>query len=155
MTTAPTRILLEVPGDPAGQPRMRHRVVAPRGRKPFATGYTPETADGWKRRVYLAALGKVPAKHLGPVVCNVTWYFRRPGRLLKSGAPPGRIPYTAKPDRDNLDKAVLDALTDAGVWRDDAQVYDGRIRKFYVALGMAPGARIEIVLEHAEGALFE
>jgi Holliday junction resolvase RusA-like endonuclease len=31
-------------------------------------------------------------------------------------------PHIQKPDLDNLVKAVQDALTDVGVWRDDAQV---------------------------------
>ena len=38
---------------------------------------------------------------------------------------------TGKPDRDNLDKAVCDAITAARVWHDDSQVTDGRIRKRY------------------------
>ena len=40
------------------------------------------------------------------------------------------LPHTERPDADNLVKSILDAMTRAEVWVDDAQVYDLRIRKF-------------------------
>ena len=63
--------------------------------------------------------------------------------------------HTSKPDRDNLDKLCLDAntvkdgLSKGDLWKDDKQVCDGRIRKFYVMSGGAiqstlPGCLIEI-----------
>lgn len=33
------------------------------------------------------------------------------------------LPHTERPDVDNLVKAILDAMTRAGVWKDDAQVW--------------------------------
>lgn len=50
-------------------------------------------------------------------------------------------------DWDHHGRAVGDALTQASVWRDDAQVIDGRVRKVYPGhpLGLArPGAVIHI-----------
>lgn len=44
------------------------------------------------------------------------------------------IPHTEKPDADNLVKTILDAATRAGVWVDDAQVFDLRVRKFRAAV---------------------
>lgn len=44
--------------------------------------------------------------------------------------------------RDNLEKAVLDAMTTDGWWRDDRQVVAGEVRKFYHARGEVPGAMI-------------
>lgn len=38
--------------------------------------------------------------------------------------------HTKKPDRDNLEKGVCDAFNKI-VWKDDGQVCDGPIRKFY------------------------
>lgn len=40
------------------------------------------------------------------------------------------IPHTQRPDADNLVKSILDAATRAGVWADDAQVFDLRVRKW-------------------------
>lgn len=74
----------------------------------------------------------------GPVRVWVRFTFDRPrshyrtGRnahLLKDTAPayPGR----SCGDVDKLQRAIFDALTDAGVWADDTQVVDVRARKFY------------------------
>lgn len=105
--------------------------------------YTPDTADGWKRAIAAELLGKVPSEPwLGPVALSVQFYFPRPQRLCRRNSPPGSVPHTAKPDVDNLIKAVMDAMTQSGVWRDDAQVHSLSISKMYAAVGFAPGARI-------------
>lgn len=41
------------------------------------------------------------------------------------------LPYLATPDRDNVDKAVLDGLKKAGAFPDDSRVYGGGVWKFY------------------------
>jgi Holliday junction resolvase RusA-like endonuclease len=152
------RILLTVEGDAAGQPRCDAQAVfsGAQGRH-VARVYTPDSADGWKSRVYLAAIShrdRPREPHRGPVIVNAVFYFARPRRLLRPSSPRGVLPYTGKPDRDNLDKVVLDALKQAGMYRDDALVHDGRNRKLYVAVGAAPGARIEVILEGVGEALF-
>ena len=69
---------------------------------------------------------------------------------LKPNAPKW---HTDKPDRDNADKAVLDALTNLGLWGDDKQVCDGRIRKFYVRPGdlLTQGGHMGCYIEIREG----
>lgn len=85
----------------------------------------------------------------GPLSVVVTFYLRRPkshyrtGRnanLLRGDAPvwPHR-----KPDIDKLLRSTLDALGEAGVWIDDAQVVEVGTRKRY-ADHRAPGALIEV-----------
>ena len=131
------------PGIPKGQPRARAFV-----RKGHAAVYDPGTAEGWKGSIALAARDYLPASPYDcPIVCNLVFIFPRPARLMTKKSPDGRIPYTAKPDRDNSDKAVLDCLTGIGMWRDDALVYDGRITKFYAAKGERTGAHIQIIAE--------
>lgn len=65
----------------------------------------------------------------------------RNAALLRPSAPhaPG-----IKPDLDKLIRAVLDALTDAGAWRDDSQVVHISAWKAYAAPGQVPGAHIEV-----------
>jgi Holliday junction resolvase RusA-like endonuclease len=43
--------------------------------------------------------------------------------------------HTQKPDSDNIAKAILDAITKAGVWVDDCQIADLRIRKVWDSKG--------------------
>lgn len=45
---------------------------------------------------------------------------------VKASAPP--LP---RPDLDNYAKAILDALTDSGIWDDDSQVADLRVMKVW------------------------
>lgn len=59
-----------------------------------------------------------------PVRVDLTFRMQRP----KSA--PARVLYPAKkPDIDKLVRAVLDALTVGGIWRDDAQVVELVARK--------------------------
>ena len=107
--------------------------------------YTPNTADDWKMLVAIAMRPLLPGTPIvGPVVCNITLAFPRPKRLNRKIDFKGAIPMDKKPDRDNCEKAILDILSNTGVWRDDAQVFAGPVEKYYHAQGAKPGAFIEI-----------
>lgn len=54
-----------------------------------------------------------------------------------------RLPHAKKPDRDNLDKAYLDALRGL-LWIDDAQICDGRIEKWIAAGDEQPHVLITV-----------
>ena len=121
---------IEVHDRPRGQGR--HRTG--RGRE-----YTPTStleARHWIKEAWREAGFSMVR---GPVRVDVTAVFARPkghygtGRnaeRLKPAAP--RWPTTRTSfDRDNLDKLVLDALTEAKAIEDDSYVVDGRVRKMY------------------------
>lgn len=132
--------VIEVSGDPKGQPRPRAF-----SRGGHARVFDSGTAEGWKAQIALAARDHLPAAPLAcPVRVDVEFYFRRPLRLMKKSSPAGFIPHTGKPDRDNLDKAVLDCLTQIGFLQDDALVVEGTIKKHYTGINTGPGALIEI-----------
>lgn len=66
-----------------------------------------------------------------------------------------RVWRPKKPDKDNLEKAVLDALTGLA-WVDDAQISDGRIRKFTASGNERPHAVITLTeLEDEDAASTE
>jgi Holliday junction resolvase RusA-like endonuclease len=96
----------------------------------------------------LEALLGVP--YYGAAAVRVTTTFRlaRPtSHMRTNGAPSARwrAHPTGKPDRDNLEKALLDALTGL-LWIDDAQVCAGEPRKRYTAPGESPGAVVVVEL---------
>ncbi len=119
-----------VSGTPVAQPRPR--AVSFRG---HARMYNPSTADEWKEDVV-----RVMKKHRGafpkgtPLRVSVVFDILRPAsHMRKDGAPSSlaREYPTGRPDCDNLAKAVMDAITEAGVWHDDAQVISIAITKSY------------------------
>lgn len=139
-------------GEPKGQPRAK---AARRGG--FTRVYDPGTADAWKGLVREAAAKAIAESGYsggypifdGPVRLDLTLWFPRPkSHFNRKGIKPDAPPYhSGKPDRDNCDKAVLDALGAEclQLWRDDAQVADGRITKNYAAPGQAAGASVHIL----------
>ncbi len=161
---APTfPLVIEVPGTPRARPRARHgaRIDTKTG-KAYSTTYhptkiriskktgkpTPDSlawarAQKWYEDVRWAVQRLRRTEPLtGPIRVTVEVYFERPQRLLTKKSPEGPVWHTAKPDRDNTDKSILDAFTKAGLWLDDAQVCDGPVRKFYAAKGCGPGVRV-------------
>ena len=130
--TMPT-VTLNVAGIPAAQPRQR---FARRGN--FVHTYTPDTADGWKAAIEAEAI-KSGVKIGKGVPIKLTIMLKMP----RPKSRPVEIPHIVKPDLDNLAKAVMDALSDAGIWHDDAQVYRLYASKCYSS--QPPGATIELV----------
>lgn len=125
------------------KPQPRHRAFR---RGNHAAVYDPGTAAGWKALVAHAADPYRPDAPMdGPLRVDLTFLFPRPKRLLRKRDSDQRIPHDKKPDRDNLEKAVLDTLTQLGFWRDDCQVCAGEVKKAYVAKeNDTPGVEITI-----------
>ncbi len=135
-----------VPGRPKAQPRTR--ATARNGR---AFVYDPGTADDWKSLVMLALRSQSGRFSSGePVKVFLQFFMPRPKRLCRAKDPAGPIPHTAKPDADNLAKAVMDAASVCGVWGDDRQVAGLYIEKYYTSKKGDDGMRIQIAT--AEGA---
>lgn len=133
------KISFTITGEPKGQPRCK---ATTRGK--FASVYTPKTADTWKALIHYEAKralsGVTDDQKLGPINLSACFSFSRPvchrksvkgqpTNLIKSTAPNYR---TQKPDLDNLVKALMDALTNAGAFHDDAQVINLRLGKMWV-----------------------
>ena len=135
-----TPISVWIPGIPKAQPRARAFSFNGRARM-----YDPGTAEAWKQCIAQAVAPHVPKVPLeGPLRVDIDLFFPRPKRLCRKCDPDNPLPHVAKPDRDNAEKAVLDALTQLGVWRDDCQVCQGAVRKWYAGKGSAPGAILRI-----------
>jgi Holliday junction resolvase RusA-like endonuclease len=109
--------------------------------------YTPDTADEWKEQIELAVSNLFPGVRplKGPLRIDWVFYFARPKYMLHKKYDPGPIWKDSKPDKDNLEKAGLDAITDAGLIADDAIVVAGDVQKYWCAFGGAPGARLRVL----------
>jgi Holliday junction resolvase RusA-like endonuclease len=102
----------------------------------------------WRDSVTAAAAQAYPIEHFPViqtpvrVVCSFAFPYRS-ADLKKDGSPkrPGYAPKSSKPDLDKLVRAVLDAVTAAGVWVDDSQVAQVYAEKFYSS---RPRAEIQI-----------
>lgn len=114
---------LIVLGKPVAQPR--HRAACQGG---YARLYLPSDhpVHDYKCRIKTVAATQAIKKIEGPVRLDLLFAFAQPkGRKRQF--------KISKPDLDNLEKAVMDALTDAGVWCDDAQVVEKHSTKMYGA----------------------
>ena len=136
-----------VDGLPVSQPRTKHRPVKTKAGKTFTMTYTPKVADTWKATVRIA----VSQAYRGPVYENreplrvdMDFFFPRPSRLLRARDPEDCIPHTAKPDKDNLEKAVLDSLQGGPIWKDDQQVFSGCTSKYYTRKGGRSGMMLTV-----------
>jgi Holliday junction resolvase RusA-like endonuclease len=114
-----------------------HGTPRPKSRPRWVKGRMVTTANPheklWRKAVERAALAAVlyrgdPAPVFrGPVRVTMIFTFEPPASARD------RIgtPHTDKPDKDNLEKLVLDAMKKAAVFRDDSQVADGPVSKVW------------------------
>jgi Holliday junction resolvase RusA-like endonuclease len=107
---------LFVEGKPRPQPRSR------KGK--YGNFYNPKTADSWKEAIQISFLTNRKPRIIGPVYLKIHFFFHKKGIC-------GERPHTVKPDKDNLEKAVMDALTGIQIWKDDCQVYGGNTEKYW------------------------
>lgn len=139
-------IVIRVNMTPVPQPRQRHRIVAMKGKKPFVQSYTPKShpVQVYKRALRDAASRVYRGAPLAcPLRCDLLFVMPRTQAQTWKTKPMPRLPHNKKPDRDNLDKACLDALTGI-MWTDDAKVFDGRITKVVAAGDEQPHVLITI-----------
>lgn len=143
-TGATRRVQFEVPGVPQPQGSTKSFM---RGGKVVTTSDNVQLrpwrdAVCWHARQ--AAAGTPPFE--GPVVVSAVFWLPRPaGHFGRRGLLPSAPPHpdrARKSDLDKLLRGVLDALTEAGVWRDDNQVVAfGEVAKRY---SDKPGACIAV-----------
>jgi Holliday junction resolvase RusA-like endonuclease len=132
-------IVLDVPGQPVPQPRPRFTRMGG-GRTYTPTGHA---IHGYRQAIELVA--KASGKTIaGATVLDVDAVFARPPSHWRKHDLKPDSPAWPRGDGDNVLKAVADALTDAGIWPDDDQVVDWRIKKRYAARNEQPRTVITI-----------
>lgn len=143
------RLRFQVPGVPKGKgrPRAAPYVEYEDGR-PVAKVrlLTPKDTVAAERAIREAFRARYPdhRQWTGPIMLRFTAVFPIPKgwpRALKEAARRGEVYHTAKPDKDNIEKLVADALN-LKAWMDDAQVQGGGVKRY------GEPARLEVELIH-------
>lgn len=119
-------IAFQVPGAPQGKARPRFRVARTRGGKQFVSVYTPAETMAYEKTIAKAARIAMRAAEpmTGPVELNVTAVLPVPESWpvnKRNAALTGNLRPTVKPDFDNIEKVVADAIKGV-VLNDDCQV---------------------------------
>jgi Holliday junction resolvase RusA-like endonuclease len=140
-----------VPAVPVAQPRARagyrhgHISVFTPGTIGEGDNKRPHPIHAFKATLRLAAEQVYKGPPLeGPLRIDVLCVFPRQSKMIWKTKPMPRYRHIQKPDRDNLDKGVLDALKGT-MFIDDCQVCDGNIQKWHAAGNEQPHCRILIV----------
>lgn len=137
-----------IKGDPFAQKRHRHF-----SRGGITRVYDPSAND---KAIFLKkCLQYAPHELINePIIINWHAFFKRPKSHYRTGKYSDQLRqdaplyHTRKPDRDNIDKFILDALTGKFI-SDDKLVVGGLIKKDWA---LAPGAeRVEITIIKVEG----
>jgi Holliday junction resolvase RusA-like endonuclease len=138
MLSSPTPfsgVAFRVHGTPA--PQGSKRAFITNGRA-IVTDVNPTALRTWREDVKHAALDAMNGRQPfdGPVEVKVTFYLPKPKSVKRE------LPHV-RPDIDKTTRSLLDALTSAGVFGDDAQVTDLHARKRYAEI---PGAEVIVRL---------
>lgn len=150
-------IAFDVVGTPAPQGSKRGFVV--NGRAVLVE--SSKKVKPWRQDVKAACIAAMadspfPYPMAGPVELTIVFYMPRPGYHFRSGARAHELKPTAptfadkRPDLSKLVRSTEDALTEAGVYRDDAQVVVLAVSKEYS--NAATGAHIRVALMDDAGA---
>jgi len=117
-------------GVPKAQARHRHTSAGK-----FVRTYDPTATEKQDFAVVVQQYAP-PTPFTGPISVSWTAYFPRPKSHYRTGKYAGQLKDNApvwhitRPDRDNVDKFILDALS--GIfWKNDSQVCDGPLSKRY------------------------
>lgn len=127
-----------IPGVPVAKGRPR---FARQGK--FVVAYTPKKTKDWEEHVKWASIEHRPDKPLeGALRINLDFCMPRPKSIPKH-----KIHHTKRPDLDNLQKSVIDALQNAALFKDDSQFVRKTATKYYSSV---PGVYVEIYVEYTQ-----
>lgn len=152
-------MIFVVKGTPAPQGSKRAFVNQSTGRAAIVEDNKARVRS-WREIVREGFLTPEPPEMLlGPVAVRLMFYMPRPKSHYRTGAHSGDLKPNApmyvatKPDIDKLARSTLDALSQAGAWRDDSQVASLLCLQRYVDHAFpVPGAEISLWSLDLDGA---
>lgn len=146
-----TELLVFIPGKPVPQGSKRW---LPNGRMDEANkDLRPWRAVVTDRVMKAMEDNGITEKMTGPILVTMTFHMKRPKDHYGTGKNEGKLKPSAPrfhagtPDVDKLVRAINDAITDAGLWKDDSQVALLSASKHY---GETQGAFVSISTVNAQ-----
>lgn len=138
-------LTFQIPITPQGKDRARARIIKTRQGQQFVSMYTTAKTRSYEDDIKSYATKAMRGRESfdGPLTVTIDATFPVPASWSNAKwgrAVTGIIRPTGKPDFDNLAKAITDACNKI-VYRDDAQIVDCRVRKFY---GKTPSLLITV-----------
>jgi Holliday junction resolvase RusA-like endonuclease len=136
----PKRLAFQILGEPCAWQRARTgngRFFTDRKTRDYEytvaeLGATHAIGQGW------------PRAFSGPCSLIIDAVFPRPESRNRKKDPEGRmVRESGRKDCDNVAKAIMDGLQKGGVFKNDAQVADLRVRLWWTAKDEAPCAEVE------------
>lgn len=141
---------LALPLEPVGRPRQRFRIVQPKGKRPFIAPYKTlsDPYEVW-RGSCVTMLAEARRRQggcglSGPLGVKAVFLFPMPEGEHRKRMPRPRRWHTAKPDIDNVLKAVLDSMVEAEWMTDDAYVAQSEVQKIVAAQGEPPAIHVTL-----------
>ena len=125
------KVKFTILGEPAGKGRPRFRSMGP-----YVKTYTPEKTVTYENLVkleYRRQCSDFRFEDSAPLDMRITAYYSIPksaSKKKRAQMERFEIRPMKKPDNDNIVKVVQDALTQIA-FRDDVQIVDCQLRKFY------------------------
>lgn len=118
-------------------PKGSMRAFMPKGARFPVVTHDSKRTKPWQEAIVSAAHEAMTGPPMqGPVSVVIQFLLPRPKST------PKRVGYPIKkPDLDKLVRTVLDGMTRAGIFRDDAQVVSLCVTKNF---GTVPGAQVEV-----------
>lgn len=115
---------------PIAQPRQRHAMIGG-----YIRNYTPSKHPVQKFKAMVAHEASLAHKGQpieGPIEIVITAFFPRPKYMITKKKPMTREWKDTKPDIDNIQKSIFDALKGI-VWTDDCQICVCKVTKVVCA----------------------
>ncbi|MCA9233369.1 MAG: RusA family crossover junction endodeoxyribonuclease [Planctomycetales bacterium] len=149
--TQPAKISFTIPAVPIAQPR--HRIGKVDGKAMAFGAKMTHPIHAFKATVILAAREAYDGPPLqGPLRVDLLFAMPRPKVKVWKSKPMPREWHAKKPDKDNLEKGVVDALTKL-LWKDDSQISMGTTIKVICSGDEQPFVRVEVFTQLPEVAV--
>lgn len=109
------------------------------GKRAVIVDANKDVLKPWRAKVTAHAISVFEGRETftGAMFAELDFYMPRPPSVKRERP-------SVKPDVDKLQRAIFDALTDAGVWKDDSQVVSVHADEWYADHTTPPGVRIRV-----------